>query len=124
MIRCQTIQHWLPWYVTGQLSPVKTQHMAKHVSECNNCQRELAQVIGLRHQFVASTEATSTPFERVWEAIAPEVEGQSETHIDVGSFLVGLNLGIKAGRSHYPIQGDLNVLGRKVRIIGKQTKGA
>lgn len=124
MIRCQTIQQWLPWYVSGQLSPMKTQRMAEHISACTCCQSELAAVIGLRHQFVANTQATSTPFEQVWDAIAPSIEDQSETHIDVGSFLVGLNLGFMAGNKKHPVQGDLRLLGRKVRIIGKQKKGA
>lgn len=124
MNNCPTIQHWLPWYVSGQLSPFKRQHMAEHIAECESCQKELAGVIQLRHQFVSNAGAVPTPSERVWDAIAPDLEDQSETRIDVGSFLVGLNLGITAGRRKHPIQGDLSVLGRKVRIIGKRTKGA
>lgn len=124
MTHCATIEHWLPWYVSGQLSPFKMQRMAEHIGECESCQNELAQVIQLRHRLALSTEAIQAPSEQVWNAIAPDLQDRSETHIDVGSFLVGLNLGITAGRRKHPIQGDLSVLGRKVRIIGKRAKGA
>ena len=124
MIRCETIQHWLPWYISGQLSPHKIQRMAEHIADCKHCQSELAQVIELRHRLVTDTDAGSSPVERVWDAISPGIEGKPETHIDMGSFLVGLNLGFTAGSKKHPIQGDLRLLGRKVRIIGKQKKGA
>jgi len=121
---CQTIQRWLPWYTSGRLSSAKMQRISEHIADCECCQKELAHVIHLRHQFVTNAEADSSPTERVWNAIAPNLEGQSKAQIDVGSFLVGLNVGIAANNKKSPIQGDLRVLGRRVRIIGTRTKGA
>lgn len=121
---CQTIQRWLPWYASGQLSPIKMQRMAVHIADCESCQRELTHVIGLRHQFVADADAMPTPSERVWNAISPGLDDQPKTRIDIGSFLIGLNVGITAGSRRARIQGDLRVLGHRVRIIGKRKKGA
>ena len=121
---CQIVQEWLPWYVSGLLSPARIQRMAEHIARCEDCQRELAGIIQLRHQFVSDIDATSTPSDLVWEAIAPLLGAQPRSRIDVGSFLIGLNVGIVAHDRRTPVQGDLRVLGHKVRIIGKRKKGA
>lgn len=124
MNNCKTIQQWLPWYVSGQLSAFKRQRMAEHISECACCQKELAEVIQLQHRVTSDADASATPASRVWDAISMEIGEESKAQIDLGSFLVGLKVGIAAGNKKNPIQGDLRVLGRKVRIIGKQKKGA
>jgi len=121
---CQTVQDWLPWYVSGHLAPTKMGRLAAHIERCEDCQQELARVIQLRHQFASTVDATPTPSDRVWEAIAPTVNAQPRTRIDVGSFLIGVNFGIAANDRRSPVQASLNVLGHKVRFIGKRKKGA
>jgi predicted anti-sigma-YlaC factor YlaD len=121
---CQTIQQWLPWYVSGQLSPAKVHRMATHIGHCEACRAELSSIVQLRHQFVMDVESSPTPSDRVWQAIAPKLDVPVRARIDMGSFLIGLNVGIATQDRRAPIQGDLRVLGRKVRIIGKQRKGA
>jgi len=124
MTLCQTVRDWLPWYISGHLTPNKVGRLAHHIEHCEACQKELARVIQLRHQFVSSVDAAPTPSDRVWEAMAPALESAPRSHIDVGSFLIGLNFGIAAHDRRTPVQGDLKVLGRRVRIIGKRKKGA
>lgn len=121
---CQTVQEWLPWYVSGRLSPTKMQRMAVHISGCEHCLKELARIIQLRYQFVSHVNEAPTPSDRVWEAIAPSLDARLKTRIDMGSFLIGLNVGINAHDRRTPVKGDLKVLGHKVRIIGKRKKGA
>ena len=121
---CQAVQEWLPWYVSGRLSPTKMQHMAAHIERCEGCQKELARIIQLRHQFVSNIDSTSTPSDRVWESIVPSLDARQITRMDMGSFLIGLNVGIAAHDRRAPIRGDLKVLGHKLRIIGKRKKGA
>jgi hypothetical protein len=121
---CQTVQEWLPWYVSGHLAPTKVGRLAVHVDHCEDCQKELAHVIQLRHQFAATVDATPTPSDRVWEAIAPTLNAPVRARIDMGSFLIGLNFGIAAHDRRSPVHGDLKVLGYRVRIIGKRKKGA
>ncbi len=121
---CQTVQDWLPWYVSGHLTPTKVGRLAAHVDHCEDCQQELARIIQLRHQFVSTVDATPTPSDRVWEAIAPTLNAPERARIDMGSFLIGINFGIAANDRRSPVQGNLNVLGHKVRFIGKRKKGA
>ena len=121
---CQTVRQWLPWYVSGRLSSTKVQRMAAHIEHCEACRGELSSIIQLRHQFVMDVETTSTPSDRVWEAIAPDLNAPVRARIDIGSFLLGLNIGIATHNRRTAVQGDLRVLGRKVQIIGKQRKGA
>lgn len=121
---CGTVRDRLPWYVSGHLTPTKMERMASHISHCDECQKELALVIQLRHQFASAVDATPSPTDRVWDKIAPTLDAHPRTHFDVGSFLIGLNFGIAANDRKSPVHGDLTVLGHRVRIIGKRYKGA
>jgi len=121
---CQTVQDWLPWYVSGHLAPTKMGRMARHIDSCEACQKELAHVIQLRHQIVSATEMTQSPSSRVWDAISPALGEEPRSRIDVGSFLIGINFGIAANNRRVPVQGNLQVLGHQVRIIGNRRKGA
>jgi hypothetical protein len=124
MSMCQTVREWLPWYVSGHLTPTKMGRLARHIDACETCQKELARIIQLRHQFVSSVDAGPTPSDRVWKAIAPTLGAPVRERIDVGSFLIGVNFGIAANNQRSPVQGNLKLLGHKVRIIGKRKKGA
>jgi Putative zinc-finger len=121
---CQTVREWLPWYVSGHLAPTKIGRLARHIDSCETCQKELARIILLRHQFVSSVDEAPTPSDRVWEAIAPALGKPVRERIDIGSFLIGVNFGIAANNQRSPVQGSLKVLGHRVRIIGKRKKGA
>lgn len=121
---CETMSDWLPWYVSGHVAPTKMGRMAKHIERCDACQMELARVIQQQHQFSSTVNEAPTPSDRVWETIAPTLDANSRTRIDVGSFLIGLNFGIAAHDRRSPVHGDLKVLGHRVRIIGKRKKGA
>ena len=124
MTHCQTVRDGLPWYVSGRLAPTKMTRMATHIQSCRKCQQELAQIVQLRHGYVSAVDNTPTPADRVWETMASTLPANSTTHIDVGSFLIGVNFGFTASNRRSPIQGNLNVLGHKVRLIGKRKKGA
>ncbi len=121
---CQTVQDWLPWYVSGQLTSTKMGRLAHHIDSCETCQKELAQVIRLRHALISTMDASPAPLDRVWEALAPALKEPEGARIDVGSFLIGMNFGVAANKHRTAVQGNLNVLGHKVSIIGKRKKGA
>jgi anti-sigma factor RsiW len=124
MIECESVREWLPWYVSGQLSSSRMQRMAAHLAQCSACQKELAHVVGLRHQFVSNADRASVPSDRIREAVEHQLGDRAKASIDVGSFLVGLNIGIAARDRASLVRGDLRVLGRRVRIIGRGKKGA
>ncbi len=124
MIDCESVREWLPWYVSGRLSISRMQRMAAHIAQCSACQQELAELIGLRHRFIVNVDRSSVPSDRMWNVLEGRLTGRAKARIDIGSLLVGLNIGIAARDRAGPVQGDLRVLGRRVRIIGRSTKGA
>jgi len=124
MIRCETIERWLPWYASGQISTRKMQVMAEHIANCETCQTALAKVIQLRHRVASSLTEAPVPTTQVWESLTERLPEAASAQIDLGSFLVGLNVGVAAQRRNAPVRGDLRVLGHRVRIIGKHKKGA
>jgi predicted anti-sigma-YlaC factor YlaD len=124
MSDCTIIRGWLPWYVSGRLTPSKLRRMASHIAQCEVCQRELAEIIRLSHEYTSQMDSVETPADRVWETLAEELGAPQKARIDVGSFFLGLRIGITAHDRQYPVRGDLRVLGRKVRIIASRKKGA
>jgi anti-sigma factor RsiW len=124
MIDCESVREWLPWYVSGRLQASRMQRMATHVSRCHGCQAGLARLIALHHEYVSSVNELPVPEDRMWDALERQLGEPSRASIDVGSFLIGLSIGIAARDRAGPVQGDLRVLGRRVRIIGRRTKGA
>ncbi|MBU1049331.1 zf-HC2 domain-containing protein [Candidatus Bipolaricaulota bacterium] len=121
---CQTVQDWMPWYVSGHLEATKMGRLARHIDSCEACQKELAHVIQLRHQFALAVDATPVPIDRVWDVLSPTLDAPKKARIDVGSFLIGVHFAIAADNQRMPVQGNLKVLGHKVQIIGRRKKGA
>jgi hypothetical protein len=121
---CTTVQEWLPWYVSGRLTPSKIKRMSAHIAQCEACRRALADIIAMKLSYVEVAEQADVPIDRVWNSLERELGGLPRARIDVGSLLVGLHIGISAGDRRSTVKGNLNVLGRKVRIIGRGRKGA
>ncbi len=123
MMTCERVREWLPWYVTGSIDFEIAARITAHLRDCDACRTEFVEIAQLRHRFSAAVVEGSTPKARVWKRLRAESPDANDVRIDLGSFLIGLRLGI-AAREHRPkIHGDLRICGRNVRIIGKK-KGA
>jgi len=120
---CDRIREWLPWYVTGSIELATAEEVAAHLRECAACRAEFVETAQLRHRFVAGVTSQAGPRPSGWSRLGPRLGKRETVQVDLGSFLIGLRLGIAALDRRTPVRGDLRVWGRSVRIIGKR-KGA
>jgi len=123
MMTCEQIQELLPWYVTGRIGLDDASEIAKHLSTCAACQADFVEAAWMR-RLVAGHAASSSPAkQRTWSRVAGKTGLTDLARIDIGSFLVGLNLGVSAASKRYPVYGTLRVMGHNVRVVGRRKKG-
>jgi len=121
MKTCERIREALPWYVTGSISIEEAEQIAEHLHSCPECREEFIEAALVRCRYNEWMEATRTPRVDVWSRLNEEIgDGSGDLRIDVGSLLVGVRLGIAAGRRTPPIHGELQLLGRRLPIIGRR----
>jgi len=123
MMTCDRVREWLPWYVTGSIEIDTAESIAAHLRDCEGCRAEFVEIAQLRHRFAASVDRASVPKADSWDRLSRHIGGGEALRVDLGSFLIGLRVGIAANDRRTPVRGDLRVFGRNVRIIGKK-KGA
>jgi len=121
MMVCETVRELIPWYVTGQIDVETAREIAEHLTGCAACQGEFAEAAWIRH-LVTDSARSAVPHKRVRARVERKAGIVDLARIDVGSFLIGLKLGISAGTSRYPVRGSLNVLGHDVRIVGRRKR--
>lgn len=123
MIDCERTRELLPWYATGKLGAADAAAVAAHVQSCEACRQELAEVVWVRHTVHAGKADTPGVGERVWRRVMARAGFRNVANVDVGSFLVGLRLGVNARRPGSPVRASLHVMGRDVRIVGAKRRG-
>jgi anti-sigma factor RsiW len=114
---CERIREMLPWYVTGKLGAADAATVASHMLSCEACRQELAEVVWVRHTVSAEKAELPNVRQRVWRRVMDRAGFRSTANVDVGSFLVGLRLGVNARRPGSPVRASLRVMGRNVRIV-------
>ena len=123
MTTCNVVLEGLPWYVTGSIDLATAERIAEHLRNCEACRKEFVEIAQLRYRFVTRVGATPTPRASAWNRLSVRLGKRETVRIDLGSFLIGVRVGV-AARNRWPsVRGDLRILGRNVRIIGKM-KGA
>jgi hypothetical protein len=123
MMPCEQIREWLPWYVTGSIDLATAEQIAQHLRDCETCRSEFVETAQLRHRFAAAITEAPSPGSRAWRQLGLRLGGADTVNIDLGSFLIGLRIGVAAHDRRTPVRGDLRIWGRNVRIIGRK-KGA
>jgi hypothetical protein len=83
----------------------------------------LAEVVWVRHTVHADRAGAPSVGERVWRRVMARAGFRNTANVDVGSFLVGLRLGVNVRRPGSPVRANLRVMGRNVRIVGAQRRG-
>lgn len=118
-IGCPETKEWMPWFVTGALTQEQDALVSAHLSHCIRCQADLIEVLRLRR--VVSSEIAQRPAARdeSWMRIRAEAFASDITEIDVGTLLLGFQLGIRATHGRSSIDGSLRVFGREVRVLGQ-----
>lgn len=124
MINCDKARELIPWYVNKTLTKDEAREIASHLAGCSTCREELAQAVRLSWELGAAFERMPAVPERVWEKVRTRAQGISLARIDVGSFLLGLSLGLSVTRSGIPkFKSDLRLLGHKVALFNSPKGG-
>ena len=123
MNRCTEIQELVPWYIEGALSSEEGRDVAAHLSECARCRDDLAVTMRLRLEVRAIVDVAPALSSRLRDRIAKQLFGRGLARLDVGSFFLGFSLGASLRRRSIPIRGDLNVMGRRIRLFNTERRG-
>jgi predicted anti-sigma-YlaC factor YlaD len=123
MSRCTEIQELIPWYVEGALSRAEERDVALHLSDCDGCRNDLVTTMRLRLSVRAAVDETPSPSHRMRDRVMQQAVGRRLAQLDVGSFFLGFSLGASLRKRHIPIRGDLNVMGRRIRLFNTGRKG-
>ena len=123
MMRCEQVRELIPWYLNGTLSRDEATAVAEHIAQCTSCREELAQTIQLSLQVRTAIEDTSPVPKSVWDTVRTEKGEVPLGSINLGSFLLGLSLGLsvtRRGRARFT--SNLRLLGRQVPIYSTREK--
>lgn len=123
MNRCTQIQELIPWYVEGALSGEEERAVAAHLSECDRCRDDLVTTMRLRLDVRAIVDEAPGLPGRLRDRVIQQASGRRLARLDVGSFFLGLSLGASLRKRNIPIRGDLNVMGRRIRLFNTERKG-
>lgn len=118
MMNCKQIQELIPWYVTGRIDLEDAKEIAQHMASCSQCLTDFAEAAWMRRLVVGHAKGASSLRKTSWRRIQKHVGIAELARIDVGSFLIGLELGITTATRRYPVRGTLRVMGHSVRIAG------
>jgi len=118
MTDCEKALELIPWYVAGSLSEEETGELAMHLVDCDACRSELARMVPVALDVKAVIDAMPTVSAGLREQVEERVKRGGAAGVDVGSFLLGLSMGLSSAKGRgVPLQGDLRILGRKVPLF-------
>jgi len=117
MIDCEQVRELIPWYVNGTLSTDEAAAVAAHLASCAGCREELAVTLQLSLQVRSAIDSAPSVPERVWDSVRTEKGDLSLGSFGLGSFLLGLSMGLSVTRRGRPrVTSNLRLLGRQVPI--------
>jgi len=119
---CDRVRELLPWYATGTLSTDETREVTAHLGSCSTCAEDLALTLRLKVSVEADARGLPRLPDSVRKRVEASIQGRSIAQIDVGSFLLGFTFGARVNRAGVPMQGDLKLLGRRIKLfkVGKE----
>lgn len=121
MIDCGEARELIPWYVTGTLPAAEARELAAHLAGCPACRAELADAALLSIEVKNAVSRLPGAPEKIREKVLPQSEFPV-ARLDLGSFLLGLSVGLSVKGNKVPVQGDLRLLGRRVRLFKTQRR--
>jgi len=117
MIECNRAQGLIGLYATGHLSPDEAHGLALHITGCATCQNEFVQEMRLSWEVRRAFAALPAAPAGVWEKVAARRQGVQLARLDLGSLLLGLSLMLTAHGRRLPVRGELQILGRRLRLF-------
>ena len=123
MMNCKQVRELIPWYVNGTLNRDEATAVAQHIAHCTSCREDLAQTLQLSLQIRTAIEDTPPLPKNLWDRVRAEKGEVKLGSLDLGSFLLGLSLGLsvtRRGRARFT--SNLRLLGRQVPIYSTREK--
>lgn len=117
MTTCDSILELLPWYVNGSLSVEESRQVAAHVATCERCRDELVEMVRLRVEIRQAVDGQDGLNTDAKQDVLSQTTGRTLANVNIGSFLLGLSFGASYQKGRLPVRGDLNVLGRRIRLL-------
>ena len=122
MIDCEQVRELISWYVNGTLPGDEAAAVAGHIAQCADCRQELAQTLQISLQVWSAIDRTPSMPEDVWDRVKSDRREIPLGSLNLGSFLLGLYLGLSVTRRGRPrVTSNLHLFGRQVLLY--QTRG-
>ena len=116
-MNCRKARELLPWLATGALPPEDQAGLMEHLAGCAPCRAELARELRLVREVRAALEGLPGAPEGTWEKVLARTRGIPLGKLELGSFLMGLSLGLSLQGGRVPLEGELWLLGRKFPLF-------
>lgn len=116
-MNCQEVRELIPWYAAGSLPPEEAGALVGHVAECTACRMELAQTMRLVWGVREAVQRLPGVPAETWGKVLARTRGIPVGRLDLGSFLLGISVGLSVREGRVPLTGELRVLGRRVPLF-------
>lgn len=116
-MNCGEVRELIPWYATGSLPGSERAEVALHLAECPACRTELAQAVRLVRDLREAFGSMPEPASEVWARTLARARGIPLGSLDVGSFLLGLSIGLSVRGGKVPVTGELKLFGHRVPLF-------
>jgi len=116
-VNCWEVRELIPWYAAGSLPPEEREELILHLAGCASCQAELAQAVRLAWGVREAVQRLPGVPEETWGKVLARTRGIPVGRLDLGSFLLGISVGLSVREGRVPLTGELRVLGRRVPLF-------
>jgi hypothetical protein len=117
MNACTPIRELIPWYVNGSLTVDEARQVAAHLARCEGCRDELTQIMRLNIEVRRVFDDVEGLEAEIKHLVLKRTTGTALASVNLGSFLLGFSFGASYQKGRVPIRGDLQLLGRRIRLI-------
>jgi len=100
----------------GSIAPAEAHELAEHIASCPTCRDQLVEAILLSLDVKRAISSLPGAPKAAESVVLPGREVEL-ARFDLGSFLIGLSVGMSVQGKRFPVKGDLHVFGRKLRLF-------
>jgi len=116
-VNCREVRELLPWLAAGALPPEDQAGLMEHLAGCAPYRAELAREVRLvREVRVALGRLPGAP-EGTWGKVLARTRGIPLGKLELGSFLLGLSIGLSVREGKVPLTGELKLFGHRVPLF-------
>ncbi|HAF71407.1 MAG: hypothetical protein XD60_1618 [Acetothermia bacterium 64_32] len=116
-MNCRQARELIPWQAAGSLPGEERTALAAHLAGCPACRTEFAQAVRLVRELRGAFARLPEPKDEVWIRTLARARGIPLGSLDVGSFLLGLSIGLSVRGGKVPLTGELKIFGHRVPLF-------